>query len=79
MDQLEVHNETSSALKDALDIASASIKERDKDYYCIQAMLGQRITAADWELHFAATDGSQLWVNVGSDRSVVTSKDGFFH
>ena len=65
------------ALEEALDIASASLK--GKDYYCIGATLGRRVTAADWELHFAATDGYQLWVNVGADRSVVASKEGFFH
>jgi hypothetical protein len=62
------------SLSDALVVATDTLKKEGKNFYCIQATLGRRITAADWELLFGAPDGSQLWVNVGADRSIELAK-----
>lgn len=67
------------SLSDALVVAADSLKKQEKEFYCIQATLGRRITAADWELLFGAADGSKIWVSVGADRSTEISKDGFYH
>lgn len=68
-------------LKEALDLAAAELdnmkRKRETDYYCIGAELAKTFSNGDWELHFSAQGGESVWVSVGSDKSVRTSKIGF--
>src|SRR5215469_8322250 len=69
------------SLKEALKLAEAELEHmpltRETDYYCIGASLAKTFSNGDWELHFSSQGGELIWVSVGSDRSVRTTKTGF--
>lgn len=64
-------------LPSALDLAKAELN--DDSYFCIGATLVQTYTKGDWELRYSTKDGKQMWVSVGSDKSIRKSEDGFIH
>ena len=47
--------------------------------YTAGASLAQTFTQGDWELHYATRQGKEMWVSVGSDKSVRKSDQGFEH
>jgi hypothetical protein len=53
-----------------------ALKSRNLDYYCVNATLASTFSECDWELRFAATNNTQIWVSVGTDR-VRVSEHGF--
>lgn len=67
------------SLKDALELAEKELERMPSEYYCVAASLAKTFSQGDWELHFASTAGDSVWVSVGSDSSVRTSKTGFEH
>jgi hypothetical protein len=58
-------------------LADAEIEKQEGKYYCLGASLAKTFTGGDWELRYSSTSGKQLWVSVGSDRSVRVSAMGF--
>jgi hypothetical protein len=68
------------SLQDALRLADKEVgKKQDKEvkYHCIGASIAKTFTNGDWGLRYCSDDGSELWVSVGSDKSVRVSADGF--
>jgi hypothetical protein len=61
----------------AVALADAEIEKHEGRFYCIGATLAKTFSAGDWELHYSSSTGKQLWVSVGSDRSVRVSETGF--
>jgi hypothetical protein len=66
-------------LEEALSLALADLKKEtpQKEYYCVAASLAQTFSQGDWALRFASKDGSQIWINVASDKSITKSIHGF--
>ncbi len=56
--------------------AMEALEARHVDYYCLSATVARTFSGCDWEMHFAATDGKEVWVSVGLD-SVRVSEQGF--
>ena len=55
----------------------AEIEQQEGKFFCIGAKLAKTFTGGDWELHYSSAGGKQLWVSVGSDKSVRVSAMGF--
>ena len=72
-----ITDEPPVSLQSALGLAKAELK--DDSYYCVGASLAQTFTKGDWELHYATKKGKEMWVSVGSDKSVRKSDQGFAH
>lgn len=66
------------SLAEAHTQALAALKPRNVDYYCLSATVARTFSACDWELRFAATNGTEIWVSVGTDK-VRVSEQGFEH
>jgi hypothetical protein len=64
------------SLPEAHTKAVEAIKSHQVDYYCIAATVARTFSACDWELHFAATNNTEIWVSVGTDK-VRVSEHGF--
>lgn len=64
------------SLAEALAKAADALKPRHVDYYCLSATVAQSFSQCDWELHFAATNQTEIWVSVGTDK-VRVSELGF--
>ncbi len=65
------------SLRLALTLADTELEKEDVQYFCIGASLARTFTEGDWELRFSSKDGKQMWISVGSDRSIRKSKEGF--
>jgi hypothetical protein len=61
----------------AVALADAEIEKHEGKFFCIGAKLAKTFSGGDWELHYSSSTGTQLWVSVGSDRSVRVSETGF--
>jgi hypothetical protein len=70
-----IADEPPVSLQSALDLAKAELK--DESYFCVGASLAQTFTQGDWELHYATKQGKEMWISVGSDKSVRKSDKGF--
>jgi hypothetical protein len=55
-----------------------ALKSRQIDYYCLAAKVARTFSECDWELHFAATNNTEVWVSVGTDE-VRVSDHGFHY
>lgn len=64
------------SLAEALTKASDALKPRHVDYFCISATVARTFSECDWELYFAATNKTEIWVSVGTDK-VRVSEHGF--
>ena len=65
------------SLQLALALADAELAKEDVQYFCIGARLSRTFTEGDWELHYSSKDKKEMWISVGSDRSIRKSKEGF--
>ena len=65
------------SLQRALALADAELKKERVDYFCIGATLAKSFSEGDWELQYSSKDGKRMWVSVGSDQRVRTSREGF--
>lgn len=65
------------SLRLALALADTELEKEEVPYFCIGASLARTFTEGDWELHFSSKDGKEMWVSVGSDKSIRKSKEGF--
>jgi len=65
------------SLAAAAEIADAKAAQSDKELYCIAVSLAKTFSGGDWEFHYSSPKGKQLWVSVGSDKSVRVSEMGF--
>ena len=63
----------------AVALADAEIEKQEERFYCIGAKLAKTFTGGDWELHYSSPSGKQLWISVGSDRSVRVTETGFVY
>ena len=65
------------SLQLALALAENELAKEDVRYYCIGALLANNFTGGDWELHFSSSRDGEMWISVGSDKSVRKSKTEF--
>lgn len=63
------------SLQEALELAKPALT--DHSFYCISATLAKTFTDGDWQLRFADKDGKELWISIGSDKSIRKSDHGF--
>jgi hypothetical protein len=64
------------SLTEAHTKALETLKPRHVDYYCLAATVARTFSECDWELHFATTNNTEVWVSVGTDK-VRVSDHGF--
>ncbi len=65
------------SLRLALALADTELEKEDAQYFCIGASLARTFTEGDWELRYSSKEGKEMWVSVGSDKSIRKSKEAF--
>ena len=55
--------------------ALEALEPRGVEFHCISATVAKTFSGCDWEMHFGATDGKDVWVSVGMDSVRVSEQE----